>query len=300
MKQSAASIAVFLSLFLLVMACGRMNDKFGRLKSDYTRVQFKSSHSGMQVSASQNGGLMIYFARNGNSNSGGNAFAFPSEAEAMGQTLVVPNGSFKVYAFSNDGSSGVMNGQTRCAFGNGGADVNLTGTNVVVTLDLTQANCSFGSDSAFSNVEASRYQSGNATNFDTLHVSICDNNPSSCTPVTSSSYGVKIRVFAGEKQPGLPMFIANQSLTTSCASLSGASADTSFRIPVGPANNGPGVSPPIGIVIYGNPSCSSAPVAQYDLTDGLSQYYNAASSSNVYVSSPGTDTKTYLKLFKNF
>lgn len=298
MKQAFLSFLVFCSLFLIVVACGRLNDKFGRSKSDYTSV--KLSTNGDPRLAAQDGGMMVYFARNGGGN-GGMAFAFPNELAGGGTPVAVPNGSYKVYALVWDGGGSALKaeGVSRCATGNAGADINLTGTSVTVSLNFSQGQCSFGDNGYFSSAMAADAGS----NFDTITVQLCTGQPSAaCNPVTSPTYFIKATILAGEKPGGSSTLIRapNQPVQTSCVGMSGGTASTNWRIPVGPSS-GQGVGPPTQISFYGSgdSTCSGPVLGGYEL-DGFDKYYNAASSSNVYLDSPSTSSYTYLKLFKYF
>src|SRR5690349_17313842 len=85
-----------LALALLFPGCGKFLDKFSRLDEGYTRVELVGDCS---PGAALDGGVMIIFGRTGAGN-GGSAFGFISAELAMGRSVVVPNGSYKVLAYA--------------------------------------------------------------------------------------------------------------------------------------------------------------------------------------------------------
>lgn len=299
MKNLVASFVVFASLFVVVVACGRLNDKFGRKKSDYTRVQFRSEGGDLSPLL-QSGGVMIYFSRNGSgSDRGGVAFGFANENGAISTPVAVPNGSYKVYAISYAGSP-LAEGQVRCAFGNNGGDVNLTGQSVSVSLTLNTSNCAFNSDGPFSHAYGADADS--STNFDKITVSLCADEAFNCNPATASTYSFRVRLVGGEKPAGAGTSIIvspSVSLLTDCQTMTSGVSTSSLRIPIGPSS-GPGVAPPVDVMFYQNSSCTGAPASTYSLHSGLKEYYNVATSSSIYVLSSYGSSVSQLKILKTF
>lgn len=278
-------------ILLLVLAfalpgCGKFLDKFSRLDEGYTRVELLGDRS---PGAALDGGIMVIFGRSGSGN-GGNAFGFSSAELANGRSVVVPNGSYKVYAYGAD-SGGILQGQAKCGLGNGGADVNLSGGSTTVSISLSAANCAFGTTSVFSDAD---YANIGGTNFDTLNFEFCSTVAyPGCDTVSASTYRVKFRL-AGGYSPGSSSFYPSEadSITSACSPApSSGTITSSFLAFVG----ADAVSPPAELLIYNDSTCSNGIVGRLALNDGLRHYRSVATGSTVYLYSPASSSTTTLR-----
>lgn len=252
--------------------CGRISEKFGRSSGGYTTVTFNSRPAGAHsiFYTPQSGGVMIYFSRVGD-NMGGLAFGFPHDAAVAGASISVPNGSYKVYALGWEGSN-PLEGNTRCAFGNGGAYINLVGGGATVSLSLTDTACAFNTAGPFSSALGS--DQGSPLNFDSLNLAQCFAGVGSCSTNGSFAEYYRIQLSGGEKPPGSgPMIFSDAyALTSTCKSFSAGVSSSNVRIPSGGAQ----MNPPLRILFFGaNSSCSGVPTRVVNIEDGLRDFLGA-------------------------
>lgn len=281
-------------ILILTSSCGKLSEKFGRLEDEgYTRVYLQEAHN--PLAATLTGGLMVYFLKTHNPDDG-YAYGFQSEDSAHTKQVLLPNGSYKVYAFGFTGAN-IGEGQSRCGFGDGGAVINLSGVSRTVTISMDTSNCNFGAAGPFSSAAGS----DTPPYFDALNVTLCSNNPyPGCSAVTSGTYYVKFHLLGGQR-PTNGSFIQNSSdtISSACSSvLSGGQVTTNTRIPIG----GSVLSPPFSLTFYSDAGCTSPVTGSSTFTfpDGMSHYQNVASSSSIWVDVPATSTITYIKLLQTF
>lgn len=278
--------SLFLALPALAMlgGCGKLADKFGRLDEGYTRVYFEGDRS---PHAALSGGMMIYFASPA-ANGGGKAFGFPTAEAVNDKSVIVPNGSYHVYALGIEGGA-PLSGQAKCGYGNGGAPVNLSGGATTIFITINTASCAFGTDTPFSTAAGA----DGSSDFDNLTFGLCSGPAVGCSPA-SGSYRLKYRL-AGGQSFGNGGFIPSDadSLTSGCSNaIASGTITSSFKAFIGNAH----FSPPVELQIYSDSTCTSgARVGTVTLYDGLHHYLNVASSSTVAVDSPASAGVTYLK-----
>lgn len=273
-------------LLVLAMAlpgCGKFFDKFSRLDEGYTRVELVGDRG---PGAALNGGVMVIFSRS--PGDGGSAFGFTSAELAGGRTVVVPNGSYKVMAYgSEEGSGKILQGQAKCGLGNGGALVNLSGGGATVSIQMSAANCAFGTNSVFSDEE---YTFGG--NLDTLSIQFCNTQVHpGCDNNTGATYRVRFRLVGGHA-PSKGTFLPSESdsLTSGCSSApTSGIIGSSFLAFVGSET----LSPPAELLIYSDSTCSGAIVGRIPMNDGLRDYRNSATGSVIRISAPASSNTTY-------
>jgi hypothetical protein len=275
----------FLALVLLFPGCGKFFDKFSRLDEGYTRVELVGDRN---PGATLNGGVMVIFARS--SDDGGSAFGFSSAELAGGRTVVVPNGSYKVLAYgAEEGTGKILQGQAKCGLGNGGALVNLSGGGTTVSIQMSAANCGFGTNSVFSDEE---YTFG-GSNLDTLSIQFCSTQVHpGCDNNVGATYRVKFRLSGGQA-PAKHTFIPSEadSLTSGCSSApTSGIISSSFLAFVGSET----LSPPAELLIYNDGTCSGPIVGRIPMNDGLRDYRNSATGSVIRISAPASSNTTYL------
>lgn len=288
---SARLSSLLLAFLFLAQGCGRLSETFGRDKSQYTRVNFNAERAPFAGIFSQDGYVMIYFTRG--SGQGGLAFGFNNEADVIQNSIVVPNGVYQVYALSFAGPA-AFEGQARCALGNGGAEISLTGSAQTISIDLTTANCGFNTNGIFSGASAST----SGINFDVLSVKLCTNTTYPSCSLSGGPLSMKVAMLGGEGPPNSNIVNESPFYTriTGCLPFAAGTANTNLRIPVG-GNN---FSPPLKILFFNDSTCTTAVSSTYMFVDGgLKSRYGAANGTTSYLSSPGNTTTT-LSVFKDF
>lgn len=274
----------FIALAILLPGCGKFLDKFSRNEGGFTEVRIAND---LGLSATMNGGLMIYFGREGD-NQGGFARGFTSSELAQGKSIQLPNGNYKVWAFgSEEGTSKILQGQAKCGIGNGGAVFVLTGGSRTLDINVSAANCAFGTNSPFGDVNTAN--SGN-TNFDTMNFQACSTTAyTTCDTNTGANFRVRLRLLAGEKPPNSAPFVVNaqESLVTSCSSASASGIITSSYLAM---SGGEELSPPIELQVYTDPTCSGAIAAKFVFEDGLRHYRlaNVSEGALFFMDSPAS------------
>lgn len=276
---------VLLAVALTLTGCGKFLEKFSRLDEGYTRVELQGNRNAV---ATMNGGVMVIFARDG-AEDGGSAFGFTSTELAMGRTVVVPNGSYKVYAFGAEHATNLLEGQAKCGLGNGGSVVSLSGGATTVSITMSAANCAFGTNSVFADPD---YVNSGNTNFDTLNLDFCSTQAyPSCDTNASATYSVRFRLSGGHA-PAKDVFYPSEadSITSGCSGPAAAGVkSTNFLAFVG-SNE---ISPPAELLIYNDSTCSGAIVGRVPLNDGLRHYRNGVTGSTIYLdSAPSASTTT--------
>lgn len=283
----------FLLLVFAATGCGKFADKFSRINGDVTRVHFDNRNGDIQPLGTLNGGLMIYFM-DANDLHSGRAFGFSSEDAVLAKSVLIPNGTYKVYALGWDGANKIE-GQSRCGFGDAGQTITLSGAAKTVSIGMSATNCSFGSASYFATANGANDSSN--TNFDTANFTLCDGAAVGCSPSTQGSWYVKAEVLAGV---GLANSFSEVSADTisGCSTASGSSnIATSFRLPVGSTQ----FSPPVRVSFYDNAACTGTASGTYQFLDGLHMYIDNASSGGSYkVYQPATSSTFTLYLNKSF
>ncbi len=278
---------IFLFLISLFLAgCGKL-ENFARLDDRFTRVYLDADPR----LVSMDGGLMIYFISTGDPNYG-RVFGFPSKGDVVSKSVVVPNGSYRVFFLGTTGANKIE-GQAKCGRGNGGNPVLLNGGSTTIGVDMTASACGFGTANEFGLVNSAN--SGNS-NFDTMSFTFCTGTAyPSCNAATGANYRLKLRMLGGTK-PGSGSFSANpaESLTSDCSPAMGSGTINSSFIGFTGGNL---FSPPMEVLIYNDATCSAGVVGTVNLFDGLKSYLSVASGSNVFVDSPSTNNVTTLKFY---
>ncbi|MGZ3705451.1 MAG: hypothetical protein ACXVA8_05460 [Bdellovibrionota bacterium] len=286
------TISCFMAAVCTLIACGKLNDNFGRLHSDYTLVKFEGQRSGFEADTVLSGGMMIYIM---SQNSGGTGMiaGFGNDSQANSATVAVPNGTFKIFAVGYDGTS-VGSGQARCGYGASGQPVTLSGTPTTISIDMNQATCNFGSASDFAFANDFTYPS--PTNFAAVKVNLCTGNPyPSCTASTSTA-SMKVTLIAGIGG-GNQVALENPAaeLTGACAPASSGVINTGMNFPIAP-----NIAMPVRFNFYSDASCSSGVVRTLTLMDGLKNQMATSSTSTVYVHFPAASGAASIDLYRDF
>lgn len=240
------------------------------------------------------GGMMVYFINENNTTSG-RAFGFSSDSAVSGRVVTLPNGSYRVYAYGWDGGQ-PLQGQTRCGRGDQGAVINLSGVTTTVSLDMSMANCLFGTENDF----GLQYQANDPSpldNFDEMSVQLCTGDPfSSCNVATSGSYYMKLEMLGGSKfGDGAFSEDSSYTLSSGCAASGTGTIVTAYRPPVGTTR----FSPPMRLSFYPDATCSSAS-GTYTYLDGIKQYRTGASGTNQYLDLQSSSSSFYFRVLQNF
>lgn len=284
---------LFAALASALTGCGKFMDKFSRINGDVTMVHFSSRGGGeFQIAGVLTGGLMLYFIDQGDTKKG-RAFGFASEDELKNSSVLLPNGTYRVYAYGWDGGQKLA-GYSRCALGDGGSDVVLSGAARTVTLTLDMASCQFGSDTEFSMANGADSTAGN---FDLFNLTLCDGSAYSCSGATVGSWYLRAELLGGIKpSDGLFDENATYSIQSDCSSASSSGTiNSNVRLPVG----GSQFSPPLRIKVFSDSSCTTAS-ATFSFLDGIKQYLNAASTSTYILDMPATNSYYTLRVPKTF
>jgi hypothetical protein len=283
-----------LVLMPALMGCGKFADKFSRINGDVTRVHFDNSRNDQVEGQTLSGGLMIYFIDQNDTNKG-RAFGFNSESAVLGKSVLIPNGSYRVYAYGFAGAN-MLEGQVKCGRGDGGQLITLGGSAKTVTIDLSASACGFGTNNEFGTANASDDPSFN--NFDTMKVVLCSGPANVCTTTTDGTWYVKAEILAGARSaPGNFTETALDTLSSGCNTSTGSNyLVTNFRVPVG----GSVFSPPIRVRIFPDNTCSGTASGTYQFPDGIKKYIGAATGSSYYVEQPATSSYYHLYLNRYF
>jgi hypothetical protein len=290
--RNYATIAVFGASVLTLIACGKLNENFGRLHKDYTVVNFGDERSRLdRTYMPQNGGVMVYIM---NTAAGGQGMivGFTNDTAANNAQVAIPNGTYKIYGLGWEGTS-VTGGQARCGYGSNGTPVTLSGGSVNIPIDLTTANCNFGSDSDFS--YAADYYAGNFAN---TTVDLCAGNPyPTCTATSTSSIGLRVTQLAGVGGSGqLPTLNPAGFLVSACTATSSNGVFTfgsNLTIPVSST-----FAMPVRFDFYGDASCTTSVIRSYQFMDGLKGSLATSSTSTSYVYT--TSTIQHIDFYKDF
>jgi hypothetical protein len=280
----------YILLALALTSCGKFLDKFSRQEGARTEVRL----TGSNLSAgNMDGGMMIYLVRQGGEKMGGVAVGASNSDLMQGKSVLVPNGDYKVYAIGSDGTSGqLLVGLAKCGYGNSGALLHFTGGSATVAIQMSAANCAFGTNSYFGDANQTNLP-GNS--FDVLQFQACGTAAYlTCDDNTGATFRVKFRLLAGEKPAGdAPMIEAPQgSLTSGCSSASSGGIVTSdFLAFVGSEE----FSPPAEALIYADGTCSGAIQARLRFEDGMRDYMNVANGALIYVDQPASSDLTIIR-----
>lgn len=281
--QRIALIVVLLFIPFIV-ACGKFADKFSRINGSFTQVHL-SDRSRHELTATVDGGLMIYFVEEGNPHQG-RSFGFTSSEAASGASVMLPNGQYRVYAYGWDGAS-IFTGQARCGRGDNGALITLGGSSTTVTLNMDPAHCQFGTSNAFG--AADHAISGN-TNFDTMNLEFCTGSPyPSCTVNATGTYYMKAELIGGARGPvGVFSEVPVHTLSACSATSGSGTFSTSLRLPIG----GSVFSPPMKLSFYTASQCTGTASGTYLFMDGIKQYFGASTGTS-YVVDVATSSSTF-------
>lgn len=272
---------LFFCLFLV--GYGGYLDRFSREEGGQTQVTVGGASP---ESASLFGGVMLYFLRvhpDGTNGEFGRAVGMSNEDLAAGKAVSLPNGTYKTYGLGFLGPN-PLGGAVKCAFGNLGNPLSLSGAAVTITFTFSHANCSFGSASVFANFNNAANSLTNR--FDDLKVHFCDAtfNGSNCSPnASNTTNGVKIRLLGGFKLAGENFDIfEGESLVSNCSgSPAAGAASVNASIPVGSS----AFSPPLEVIIYDDSSCTNV-VKRRVLHGGPEKFLTPPIGSNVLTSTP--------------
>jgi hypothetical protein len=271
---------------LALCACG----KFSRLDDGgFTTVNFANGFQNfredLQTSAVLNGGLMIYaYSENYVTNK-----MLSTELAAAG-SITLPNGAYTFYAVGYPDSSNPLAYTSRCAIAGGNVPIQLNGSQVTVTLNLTSSACT---DLAFVG-SSSRTFGGTDTNYSSGFARVAF---ATCgTNATSSVGGFSSTSTCGTGDPNhwdtistnwfgvgyvvrMPIFRRSSGTYTRMADglvgvcqsagagFPSTSSTTLNQLPFGRSDR-PGLFP-VEVVTYMNSDCSGSQIASHNFRDGL-------------------------------
>jgi len=223
---------------LLFTACGKFQEKFGRLNSGETTVTVAPrSGEGIQPYAQEMfGKIMLYFVGvNGH-----------QHTESMNlhdrydtKDFNLPNGSYRVFAIGWDGDNSgpcaapspcsTFQGQARCT-PSAGVPVQLSGGSLTIPLNFAAANCDFTIPSVYSPGQAGD------TNFRGLDVKTCSSGTGSGCSV-GGTQDVAMEVLVYKKTPAGLVIDESQTEKIGCAQTTGGILLTAKNFPPGNANS---------------------------------------------------------------
>lgn len=123
---------------VLFCACAKLEEKFGRLNTETSKITLNMSRSGLNTSGVLNGSVFIYIT-----GEPGTPFRksvqFPSEDAANGAIIEMPLGTYKMSAIGI--TAGGLTGDVYCAKAENGGVITLDKSTKNVDLRLWHANC---------------------------------------------------------------------------------------------------------------------------------------------------------------
>ncbi len=211
-------------LVFLLFSCGKWQEKFGRISSESTVVNFQREET--LSSATLVGHMMIYLVRT----DGTYSRSLHLIDEQQSRSVVVPNGAYRIYAVGWQGSN-PLSGTSSCATANGGAPLLLTGNAITVALNLTTLNCGYATTTAFADAAHA------TSDMRMQELYFCTNSsPASggCTSASSYSGGVRMILYEYERHGFQWNIDRGNSIASSCyAAASGTIVAPGPRIPSG-------------------------------------------------------------------
>jgi hypothetical protein len=201
-----ASLVLTLA-FVIVSSCGSFQEKFGRSGPGTTTLNLQ--RGGAPHSLVLDGDLMVYVVRADGDYS--RSLHFLNEQQS--RSVSVPNGNYKIYAVGWTGPNN-LSGTTKCAIANGGNPLTLGGGAITVNLNLANANCGYGSTSAFADAG---HNSGSEMLMQELY--FCTNSSpvsGSCTNASSYTGGVRMVLYEYERIGAQLSIDRTNSLASDC------------------------------------------------------------------------------------
>ncbi len=294
---------LFLFAPLLLISCGKFEEKFGRLSGDTTTVHLQAGNASPLAALELYGRIGVYLV-----GENGNPFSTNVFLRDRFETvsLQVPNGSYRIYAVGWDGdNSGAcsnpvncspMQSQTRCTPLSGHL-VTLSGGSATVPLVLDDDSCSPTLNSVFSEGASA------LTSLKPLHVKLCTSASSmpSCTGPSSTNYDVKMEAVGYVRTGGNMQVLENNTFQIGCATamFSTPGAQTAKNFPTGsPSAAHKPFAYRFKVYSSNNATCTGTLLGEYLFPVGLANFAQSpgASTTNfTYDNSAGSHAAVYLK-----
>lgn len=267
-------------LIFLATGCGKLSEKFGRIREGESRVTFALAGDEKNFSSfnTLQGRALVYLVGVNGTNFTTN---LELDNETSDYTVVVPNGQYKVYAVGWAGPNSVE-GQSYCGFGSSGNVISLQGGATTVPIGMTVGNCDFTNSSIFADAGLT-----DSTNFSSLSINFCNGitGTPSCT-ANDNGYGGNYLKFnfdiyrsdsVGYQRLG--------NFEFGCGFINTNNAASSKRIPLG---NSSGAFPKIFAVnfsVHTDSSCTSAPVITFAARNGIRNGASSGAAASASTSS---------------
>jgi hypothetical protein len=301
-------------LFLLALTlcgCG-MLDGYGRkdFTTGYTTVRFNAPDaSAMNLSdrltnfadisaATMGGGILVYVISVDSKTLVTN---FPLADEFDTREYVLPNGTYRVFAFGFTTTELGYNGVVKCGLGNLGSDVSLTGNTQTISINLSNTNCS-----------NDRFSSGGGSSY----YDSFNNQPYKLKVFTCNSQGVGTNLDCqNQTSPGaisyfkieIPIFIVDDggfrligAASSRCYTGNTQGVSTELPLPVGNFGQSD-YGLPVAIRGFTASDCKSGFVGSYRFYQGIanvSQVKTVDSNDTPTVSLPVGTLSARIKLYE--
>jgi|GEM_PF-3944839 len=283
---------------VLLSGCG-MLDRFGRDPQLEGQTRIRISQTQDEGPAASfvpvlGGGLMIILDGVSGPSLG---LTVPDEAD---RTFLVPNGTYRIFAFSYTTPGFGDGGLMKCGKGDSGADILLTGGTRTVQIELRDTTCTDFLSSSYSSAAEPK----------PLRLMTCAPTafPSPGGPSACSSTG---QGSAGSARVIIPNFFrANGNVTLNtprmgdagCMPFTSGTVLTNYKIPVGLPTQSPVF--PVLIETFAGASCAGSPLGRYVFEKGILDAANVKAKSfdgtmngAAFIQAPSAVVELYLRNF---
>ncbi len=278
----------FLALvFTFLAGCG---SPFSRINPETTALTIGTARpAGITPQAVLTGKLMVYAV----SVDGQYQRGFMLETETATRTIQVPNGRYRFFGIGWEGP-GPGEGATRCAEILNPVELNGSPTNI--SLVYSGSGCQHTTDSG--SFGPLSFMNSSTTNFRTIGIKVCSDLPPTSIDASVNSHSWRLLIEGYEKIGTNYKRIQEDSIPTTCQSLSAGIGNFFSRFPVGILDTAPMHFLAASAEIYNDGSCGNL-VRRYSFPDGLRKNTAMPTSDYTNVQTSAAD-QAYIYVKRDF